>query len=153
MLLLSIDIDKLLGDPIQHKLLEDTGLDGIFESLLDICTSNLLYFFCLFVLQTYYINNFSIETIGSNNLSHRIYLLQDTLNRATAIVSEAESRLDEISIQLSVLQKQCTYRDRPLCDTIHIKNMDESGLNLKFKKVICWCFLFAKYFMDWIQYF
>ncbi|XP_063709538.1 prominin-1 isoform X2 [Culicoides brevitarsis] len=104
------DIDKLLGDPIQHKLLEDTDLDGIFESLLDICTS-------------------------SNNLSHRIYLLQDTLNRATAIVSEAESRLDEISIQLSVLQKQCTYRDRPLCDTIHIKNMDESGLNLKFKKL------------------
>lgn len=62
--------------------------------------------------------------------------MQDTLNRATALVSEAESRLDEISIQLSVIQKQCTYRDRPLCDTIHIKNMDESGLNLKFKKVI-----------------
>lgn len=104
-------------------------------------------FVCLTEVHT---NNFSIETIGSNNLSHRIYLLQDTLNRATAIVSEAESRLDEISIQLSVLQKQCTYRDRPLCDTIHIKNMDESGLNLKFKKVICLCFIFVKYLKDWI---
>uniref|UniRef100_A0A336K270 CSON005264 protein n=1 Tax=Culicoides sonorensis TaxID=179676 RepID=A0A336K270_CULSO len=104
------DIDKLLADPIQHKLLEDTGLDAIFESLFDICTN-------------------------SNNLSHRIYLLQDTLNRAAAIVSEVESRLDEISIQLSVIKKQCVYRDRPLCDTLNLKNMDESGLNLKFKKL------------------
>lgn len=76
-----------------------------------------------------------LKTIGSNNLSHRIYLLHETLQRATQIISEAESRLDEIEIQLSVLQRQCTYRDRPLCDTLRVKGMDESGVKDKLKKV------------------
>ncbi|XP_062559177.1 prominin-1 isoform X2 [Armigeres subalbatus] len=104
------DLDKLLGEPIQNHLSLFTGIDIIFESIMDIGTS-------------------------SNNLFRRISLLQETLARAAKISYEAEYRLDELQIQLSVLQRQCTYRDRPLCDTLKIKNFEESGLIEKIRKL------------------
>ncbi|XP_052862856.1 prominin-1 [Anopheles cruzii] len=97
------NIDKLLGEPIQHHLALFTGIDIIFESIIDISTA-------------------------SSNLARRIHLLQDTLARAAKISYEAEFRLDELQIQLSVLQRQCTFRDRPLCDTLKIKNFEDTGL-------------------------
>ncbi|XP_038112149.1 prominin-1 isoform X1 [Culex quinquefasciatus] len=104
------EIDKLLGEPIQHHLSLFTGIEIIFETIMDISTS-------------------------SNNLSRRIFLLQETLARAAKISYEAEYRLDELQIQLSVLQRQCSYRDRPLCDTLKIKNFEESGLIDKIRKL------------------
>ncbi|XP_062711894.1 prominin-1 isoform X1 [Aedes albopictus] len=104
------DLDKLLGEPIQNHLSLFTGIEIIFESIMEISTS-------------------------SNNLSRRILLLQETLTRAAKISYEAEYRLDELQIQLSVLQRQCTYRDRPLCDTLKIKNFEESGLIEKIRKL------------------
>ncbi|XP_055627001.1 prominin-1 isoform X2 [Toxorhynchites rutilus septentrionalis] len=104
------DIDKLLGEPIQYHLSLFTGIDIIFESIMDISTS-------------------------CNNLSRRISLLQETLTRAAKISYEAEYRLDELQIQLSVLQRQCNYRDRPLCDTLKIRNFEESGLIDKIRRV------------------
>ncbi|XP_055534148.1 prominin-1 isoform X1 [Wyeomyia smithii] len=103
-------IDKLLGEPVQNHLSLFTGIEIIFESIMDISTS-------------------------SNNLSRRISLLQETLARAAKISYEAEYRLDELQIQLSVLQRQCSYRDRPLCDTLKIKNFEESGLIEKIRKL------------------
>ncbi|ETN67695.1 hypothetical protein AND_000415 [Anopheles darlingi] len=104
------NIDKLLGEPIQHHLALFTGIDIIFESIIDISTS-------------------------SSNLSRRIHLLQDTLARAAKISYEAEYRLDELQIQLSVLQRQCTFRDRPLCDTLKIKNFEDTGLIERIRKL------------------
>ncbi|XP_065083969.1 prominin-1-A isoform X1 [Ochlerotatus camptorhynchus] len=104
------ELDKLLGEPIQNHLSLFTGIEIIFESIMEISTS-------------------------SNNLSRRIFLLQETLARAAKISYEAEYRLDELQIQLSVLQRQCTYRDRPLCDTLKIKNFEESGLIDKIRKL------------------
>uniref|UniRef100_A0A182M467 Uncharacterized protein n=1 Tax=Anopheles culicifacies TaxID=139723 RepID=A0A182M467_9DIPT len=103
-------IDKLLGEPIQHHLALFTGIDIIFESIIEISTS-------------------------SSNLSRRIHLLQDALARAAKISYEAEYRLDELQIQLSVLQRQCTFRDRPLCDTLRIRNFEDTGLIERIRKL------------------
>ncbi|KFB49997.1 hypothetical protein ZHAS_00018038 [Anopheles sinensis] len=103
-------VDKLLGEPIQHHLALFTGIDIIFESIIDISTS-------------------------SSNLSRRIHLLQDALARAAKISYEAEYRLDELQIQLSVLQRQCTFRDRPLCDTLRIRNFEDTGLIERLRKL------------------
>ncbi|XP_058830362.1 prominin-1 isoform X2 [Topomyia yanbarensis] len=104
------DIDKLLGEPIQNQLSLFTGIEIIFEAIMDISTS-------------------------SNNLSRRIFLLQESLARAAKISYEAEYRLDELQIQLSVLQRQCSYRDRPLCDTLKIKSFEESGQIERLRKI------------------
>ncbi|XP_053678459.1 prominin-1 [Anopheles nili] len=103
-------VDKLLGEPIQHHLALFTGIDIIFESIIEISTS-------------------------SSNLSRRIHLLQDALARAAKISYEAEYRLDELQIQLSVLQRQCTFRDRPLCDTLRIRNFEDTGLIERIRKL------------------
>lgn len=79
---------------------------------------------------------FSYIFTGSNNLSHRVSLLQETLLRAIQIINEVENRLEEIEIQLSVLQRQCSYRDRPLCDTLRVKGIAESGAKDKLRKVV-----------------
>lgn len=63
-------------------------------------------------------------------------MLYETLLRAMQIINEVENRLDEIEIQLSVLQRQCSYRDRPLCDTLRIKGIEESGTKDKLRKVV-----------------
>jgi hypothetical protein len=49
--------------------------------------------------------------------------------------AEAASKVDEIHIQLSALQRQCSYRDRPLCDTLKIKSFEEMGFVEKLKIV------------------
>lgn len=68
-------------------------------------------------------------------MAHRIFLLQEILQRIGKIIEEAENRLKEIELQLSVLQRQCTYRDRPLCDTLKLTKLDESGTKDVIKKV------------------
>lgn len=54
--------------------------------------------------------------------------LQDTLIKALQMSSDASTRLDELQIQLSVVQRQCTSRDRPLCDTLKLKSFDEMNI-------------------------
>lgn len=49
--------------------------------------------------------------------------------------ADAASKVDEIHIQLSVLQRQCSYRDRPLCDTLKVKSFEEIGFIEKLKFV------------------
>lgn len=44
--------------------------------------------------------------------------------------------MEEIQIQLSVLQRQCTFRDRPLCDTLRIKSFEENGIYEALKMVM-----------------
>lgn len=55
-------------------------------------------------------------------------MLQETVGRALKLSQEAAVRMEELQIQLSVLQRQCTYRDRPLCDTLRIRSFEENGL-------------------------
>lgn len=61
-------------------------------------------------------------------LIYRVLMLQETVGRALKISQEASARMEELQIQLSVLQRQCTYRDRPLCDTLRIRSFEENGI-------------------------
>lgn len=62
-------------------------------------------------------------------------MLQETVGKALKVSQEAAARMEEIQIQLSVLQRQCTFRDRPLCDTLRVKSFDESGIAEALKTV------------------
>lgn len=44
------------------------------------------------------------------------------------ICGDAASRLEDLQIQLSFIQSQCIAADRPLCDTLRLKNFDEFGI-------------------------
>lgn len=71
----------------------------------------------------------------NSEIIQRINTLQETLTKALQISSEASTRLDELQIQLSVLQRQCSSRDRPLCDTLKLKSFDEMNILNGLKKL------------------
>jgi len=75
-------------------------------------------------------NNIFVHLSLSANaeLIYRVLMLQETVGRALKLSQEAAARMEELQIQLSVLQRQCTYRDRPLCDTLRIRSFEENGV-------------------------
>jgi hypothetical protein len=71
---------------------------------------------------------------GTRNLSIRVqHLLNEVVLKTLLLATDAAAKVDEIHTQLSVLQRQCNYRDRPLCDTLKVKSFEEMGFieNLK----------------------
>lgn len=54
------------------------------------------------------------------DITHRINLLHDSIARTILISQEAITRSDELLSQLGQLKKQCTGRDRPLCETVRL---------------------------------
>lgn len=62
-------------------------------------------------------------------------LLQDAVGKAIIISKEATQRTEEFQIQLKVLQRQCTARDRPLCETLRLRSFDDNGLLTSLTKV------------------
>lgn len=71
---------------------------------------------------------FHCELSGTKTLSQRVqYLMNDILLKTLMLSADAASKVDEIHLQLSVLQRQCNYRDRPLCDTLKVKSFEEIG--------------------------
>lgn len=67
-------------------------------------------------------------SIANFEIIHRVQLLQDALNKAILISKEATQRVEEFQVQLSILQRQCTSRDRPLCDTLRLREFEENGI-------------------------
>lgn len=68
------------------------------------------------------------KLLGTRNLSQRVqYLMNEILLKTLLLSADAASKVDEIHIQLSVLQRQCNYRDQPLCDTLKVKSFEEIG--------------------------
>jgi hypothetical protein len=61
--------------------------------------------------------------------------MNEILLKTLMLSAEAAAKVDEIHIQLSVLQRQCNYRDRPLCDTLKVKSFEEMGFMEKLKMV------------------
>lgn len=59
---------------------------------------------------------------------HRVQLLQDALGKAILISKEATQRIEELQVQLSILQRQCSSRDRPLCDTLRLRSFEDNGI-------------------------
>lgn len=73
---------------------------------------------------------------GTRNLSGRVHhLLNDVVVKTLMFSADAASKVDDIIIQLSVLQRQCSSRDRPLCDTLKVKSFEEVGFIEKLKFV------------------
>ncbi|SPP73376.1 blast:Prominin-1 [Drosophila guanche] len=97
------DVDVLLGEPIQAEISAHTGLELAYDSLTTLSLANA-------------------------ELIYRVLMLQETVGRALKLSQEATARMEELQIQLSVLQRQCTYRDRPLCDTLRIRSFEENGV-------------------------
>uniref|UniRef100_A0A1A9WXI9 Prominin n=1 Tax=Glossina brevipalpis TaxID=37001 RepID=A0A1A9WXI9_9MUSC len=97
------DVDVLLGEPIQAEISAHTGIELAYDSLATI-------------------------TLANAELIYRVLMLQETVGRALKLSQEAAVRMEELQIQLSVLQRQCTYRDRPLCDTLRIRSFEENGV-------------------------
>ncbi|XP_039228549.1 uncharacterized protein LOC6532036 isoform X2 [Drosophila yakuba] len=97
------DVDVLLGEPIQSEISAHTGLELAYDSLTTLSLANA-------------------------ELIYRVLMLQETVGRALKLSQEAAARMEELQIQLSVLQRQCTYRDRPLCDTLRIRSFEENGV-------------------------
>lgn len=64
------------------------------------------------------------------------YLINDILYNTLLLSAEAASKVNDIHVQLSVLQRQCNYRDRPLCDTLKVKSFEEMGFIERLKIVI-----------------
>lgn len=92
----------MVGEPVQTELAKRTGIEDVFDTILGICSSNY-------------------------EIIHRIQLLHDGIARAILISHEATTRTDELQIQLSVLQRQCTNRDRPLCEILRLKSFQENN--------------------------
>lgn len=65
---------------------------------------------------------------GNFEIIHRVQLLQDALGKAIIISKEATHRIEELQVQLSIVQRQCTTRDRPLCDTLRLRGFDDNGI-------------------------
>lgn len=61
--------------------------------------------------------------------------MNDILLKILMLSADAAAKVDEIHIQLSVLQRQCNYRDRPLCDTLKVKSFEEMGFIERMKIV------------------
>lgn len=61
--------------------------------------------------------------------------MNEILFKTLILSADAALKVDEIHIQLSALQRQCSYRDRPLCDTLKVKSFDEMGFIEKLKIV------------------
>lgn len=81
---------------------------------------------------TFVVNEFGFfllyRLIGNFEIIHRVQLLQDALGKAILISKEAHSRIEEFQVQLSILQRQCSSRDRPLCDTLRLRSFEDNGL-------------------------
>ncbi|CRL05775.1 CLUMA_CG018802, isoform A [Clunio marinus] len=105
------DIDKLLGEQITREISIQTGIDITFETTLDILDK-------------------------TKELSQRVqFLMNGVLFKTLLLSADAASKVDEIHIQLSVLQRQCNFRDRPLCETLKVKSFEEMGFIGKVQSV------------------
>jgi hypothetical protein len=51
------------------------------------------------------------------------------------LAQEASLRFDDLQIQFTILQRACSVRDRPLCDTLNFKNFDEIGFLNELKQI------------------
>lgn len=65
--------------------------------------------------------------------------MHDSIMKSILISQEATTRIEELQVQLTVLQRQCTGRDRPLCDTLKLKGFTENHVLETLIKVISQC--------------
>lgn len=90
----------------------------------------------MFFLRIELVNWTFLYFLSANyEITHRVQLLQDAVGKAIIISKEATQRIEEFQIQLKILQRQCTARDRPLCETLRLRGFEENGLLNSLTKV------------------
>ncbi|XP_053604291.1 prominin-1 [Plodia interpunctella] len=102
------NIESLLGEPIQQAIASESGIDLVFDSLVDIVQE-------------------------SEELSSKIASLRDVSMRAGAMAAAAGDKINDLARQLENLKKYCVAKDAPLCDTI---NTNSLTLQLKFELIL-----------------
>jgi hypothetical protein len=76
----------------------------------------------------------------TKNISQRVsYFMEEMLGKLLDLSADAASKVKEIQQQLSSLQRVCSFRDRPLCDTLRVKTLDELMLEDKLNMVRKMC--------------
>lgn len=129
-----LEIDVLLGQPIKEDIAANTGILLAFAGVHDILKCKYMFQFSSdFNIHLHYM--LTTNWPANTKIINRVLVLQETVGKALKISQEAAARMEEIQIQLSVLQRQCTFRDRPLCDTLRVKSFDESGIAEALKTV------------------
>lgn len=73
--------------------------------------------------------------LANYEIIHRIQLLQDVLAQVIIISKEATQRIEEFRVQLTVLQRQCSARDKPLCDTLRLRGFEDNQILNTFLRV------------------
>ncbi|CAB3226992.1 unnamed protein product [Arctia plantaginis] len=102
------NVEALLGEPIQQAISSESGIDLVFDSLLDIITE-------------------------SEDLSSKISSLRDVTIKAGTLASVASDRIKDLGRQLENLKKHCNLKDAPLCDTINTYSLE---LKMKFNLIL-----------------
>ncbi|CAB3254653.1 unnamed protein product [Arctia plantaginis] len=102
------NVEALLGGPIQQAISSESGIDLVFDSLLDIITE-------------------------SEDLSSKISSLRDVTIKAGTLASVASDRIKDLGRQLENLKKHCNLKDAPLCDTINTYSLE---LKMKFNLIL-----------------
>ncbi|XP_037918454.1 prominin-1-A isoform X2 [Hermetia illucens] len=97
------DIDILLGEPIRADVAASTGIELAFHTLSAITQSN-------------------------SEIISRITKLQNAVKNSLNISEIAKEEMEDLQIGLSILQRQCTIRDRPLCNTLRIRGFEENRI-------------------------
>lgn len=64
----------------------------------------------------------------NSELEHRLEAIYKTLGMTLQTSREAATRIAELQIQLSFIQRNCISGDRPLCDTLRLKAFEEFGI-------------------------
>ncbi|XP_026733931.1 prominin-1-A-like [Trichoplusia ni] len=102
------NVIPLLGEPIQQAISAESGIDLVFDSLVDIISESL-------------------------DLSSKISTLRDVSVRAGSLASAASDRVRDLARQIENLKKHCTLKDLPLCDTINTNSLE---LKMKFDLIL-----------------
>lgn len=80
-----------------------------------------------------------LSLTDTKNLSRQVsFFMNEMLGKLIFLSADAASKVDEIHMQLLSLQRQCSYRDRPLCDTLKVKTFEELAFLEKLNSVSAW---------------
>ncbi|XP_050678915.1 prominin-1-A [Leptidea sinapis] len=102
------NVETLLGEPIQQSIASESGIDLVFDSLMDI------------VLET-------------KDISTKIASLRNYTLKARSLSSTASDKIQELARQINNLKRVCAVKDIPLCDTI---NTNSLKLQMKFDSIL-----------------
>ncbi|CAH2047038.1 unnamed protein product, partial [Iphiclides podalirius] len=102
------NVDTFLGEPIQHSIASESGIDLVLDSLADIIAE-------------------------SEDLSSKVASLRNISIKAGTVAAFASDRINDLARQIDNMKKQCSPKDAPLCDTVNTHSLE---LKMKFNSIL-----------------